>query len=123
MDGDHPVKITPSVKRRSPAVFASTKIALPAAATPLRPFTTLRRTRFIHHQRPAHQRPPVARLDSLIGRRGVVDLDKSESSGFTAETISQYIHAVHVNTSFFKKSLQICFRSFVGQVAYEQLCH
>jgi hypothetical protein len=107
-----------------PASLAAAEIALAAAApTRLRTFAPLRRARFVYHKRPAHQGAPVAALNRLCRDGIVIDLDEPESSRFAAEAVAQNIHAIDMYARFFKEGLDVALSSFVGQIAYEQLCH
>jgi hypothetical protein len=91
-----------------PAILAAAEVALTTPAGTAATWSTLpflRRTGFVHNQCASHQGTPVTGLHGLNGGRIVVYLHEPKPSGLTTETITQNIHAVDVDTRFFKKRL------------------
>src|SRR5579875_2013179 len=100
------IALTAVPRRVLPAVLAAAEIALTSAASAtLRAIAPLRRPSLVHHQRATHQRPAIAGLNRLVRKCIIVDFDKPEPSGFTTETVPQDVHAVYMDSCFFKKSL------------------
>jgi len=96
-----------------PAVFAAAEVPLPGSAattwTAAAGTFTVHGASFVDHESPAHQVPPVAILDCLLGDRLVVNLDEGEAARFSAKPIAHNVDCVYAVSGLRKEVLQVAF--------------
>src|ERR1700730_13126647 len=114
-----PLPAVPPAAATTTTVTATVS-TLAATATTTTAFASRHGTSFVHYHGAAHELAAVASLNSPVGYRRIVDVDKAESPCFAGKPVPHYIYCVHGHTRLRKKAFNIRLAGTIRQVAHKK---